>query len=248
MSGTAAILVRNISKSFSLPHQQRTTFKEHFLHPFERTFYEHQTAVDDVSFDVQPGEFFGVVGPNGSGKSTLLKIMAGIYRQDAGEVRMEGLVSPFIELGVGFSPALTGRDNVRINATLLGVSAEQLGKRYDEIVAFAELERFMDQKLKNYSSGMQMRLAYAIAIQCDFDILLLDEVLAVGDQSFQEKCFSTFRRFRSEGKTIVLVTHDLGTIEEHAERTLLLRGGKVEALGDTADVIAHYRHEMPVYT
>jgi ABC-type polysaccharide/polyol phosphate transport system ATPase subunit len=174
VTGPSAIQVRSVSKTFNLPHQARTTFKEHFLHPFERTSYERQLAVDDVSFEVRRGEFFGIVGPNGSGKSTLLKIMAGIYRQDTGEVKLEGLVSPFIELGVGFSPALTGRDNVRINATLLGVSAGELGKRYDEIVAFAELERFMDQKLKNYSSGMQMRLAYAIAIQCDFDILLLD--------------------------------------------------------------------------
>jgi ABC-type polysaccharide/polyol phosphate transport system ATPase subunit len=242
-----AITVHGVSKSFRLPHQQRTTFKEYFLHPFHRTFYEHQMALDDISFDVQEGEFFGIIGPNGSGKSTLLKIMAGIYRQDKGVVSIDGLVSPFIELGVGFSPELTGRDNVRINSTLLGLSSKELARRYENIVAFAELERFMDQKLKNFSSGMQMRLAYSIAIQVDFDVLLLDEVLAVGDQNFQEKCFATFRRFRAEGKTIVLVTHDLATLEEHADRVLLLRRGKVEMLGEPSDVAAHYRDTAAVY-
>jgi ABC-type polysaccharide/polyol phosphate transport system ATPase subunit len=204
-------------------------------------------AVDDVSFDIHEGEFFGIIGPNGSGKSTLLKIMAGIYRQDRGLVRIDGVVSPFIELGVGFSPELTGRDNVRINSTLLGLSSRELKRRYDKIVEFAELERFMDQKLKNFSSGMQMRLAYSIAIQVDFDVLLLDEVLAVGDQNFQEKCFATFRRFRAEGKTIVLVTHDLATLEEYADRVLLLRRGKAEMLGEPSDVAAHYRDTAAVY-
>jgi ABC-type polysaccharide/polyol phosphate transport system ATPase subunit len=247
MTDSVAIEVRNVSKGFSLPHQLRTTFKEYFLHPFNRNSYEHQIAVDNVSFEVRKGEFFGIVGPNGSGKSTLLKVLAGIYRQDSGEVHIDGVVSPFIELGVGFSPDLTARDNVRINATLLGLSAEQLAARYDDIVAFAELERFMDQRLKNFSSGMQMRLAYSIAILVDFDVLLLDEVLAVGDQSFQEKCFATFRRFRAEGKTIVLVTHALEALEEYADRTLLLRRGSVEALGDTAEVLARYRSETPVW-
>jgi ABC-type polysaccharide/polyol phosphate transport system ATPase subunit len=247
LSSQLAIDVRNVSKTFRLPHQNRTTFKEHFLHPFDRRFFERQLAVDDVSFNVRRGEFFGIIGPNGSGKSTLLKIIAGIYREDQGRVDIDGLVSPFIELGVGFSPELTGRDNVRINATLLGLSSRELQRRYDDIVAFAELERFMDQKLKNFSSGMQMRLAYSIAIQVDFDVLLLDEVLAVGDQSFQEKCFSTFRRFRTEGKTILLVTHDLVTLEEYADRMLLLRKGKVEMLGEPVDVVAHYRDTAEVY-
>jgi ABC-type polysaccharide/polyol phosphate transport system ATPase subunit len=247
LTTTPAIEVRNVSKSFRLPHQQRTTFKEYFLHPFHRTYYEHQLAVDDVSFDVRAGEFFGIVGPNGSGKSTLLKIMAGIYRQDDGEVNIAGLVSPFIELGVGFSPELTARDNVRINSTLLGLRPQELQSRYESIVEFAGLERFMDQKLKNFSSGMQARLAYSIAIQVDFDVLLLDEVLAVGDQDFHEKCFSTFRRFRSEGKTIVLVTHDVATLEEHADRVLLLRSGRMEVLGDPREVIERYQGELGVY-
>ena len=170
-----AIEVQGVSKSFRLPHESRTTFKEHFLHPFMRTEYEQNDALVDISFDVEAGEFFSIIGPNGSGKSTLLKILGSIYRADSGELHVNGKLSPFIELGVGFNPELTARDNVRINATLLGLTKRQLNERYDEIVAFAELERFMDQKLKNFSSGMQVRLAYSIAIQVTFDILLLDE-------------------------------------------------------------------------
>ncbi len=172
-----------------------------FLHPFRKLDYEQQQALDDVSFVVERGECFGIIGPNGSGKSTLLKILAGIYRADAGAVRVDGRLSPFIELGVGFNPDLNARDNIRINGTLLGLTPKEVDERFDEIVGFAELERFVDQKLKNYSSGMQVRLAFSIAIQVPFDILLLDEVLAVGDQSFQEKCFATFERFREQGKT-----------------------------------------------
>ncbi len=235
-----AIEVRGVSKSFRLPHQQRTTLKEHFLHPFSRTTYETQCALDEVSFCVEQGEFFGIIGPNGSGKSTLLRILAGIYRADAGMVRVNGLVSPFIELGVGFNPELNARDNVRVNGTLLGLSRKELDQRFDEIVGFAELDRFVDQRLKNYSSGMLLRLAYSIAIQVEFDILLLDEVLAVGDQAFQEKCFATFARLQDECKTIVFVSHDLDAVSLHSDRAMLLRSGRVEALGSTADVLARY--------
>ena len=239
-----AIDVRSVAKTFRLPHERRTTLKEYFLHPLRGTQYEEQRALDDVSFCVAQGEFFGIMGPNGSGKSTLLKIIAGIYRHDTGTVRVNGLLSPFIELGVGFNPELTARDNIRINGTLLGLDRRQLAERYDDIVAFSGLERFVDQKLKNFSSGMQVRLAYSIAIQVDFDILLLDEVLAVGDQNFQQKCFDTFARFREERKTIVLVTHGLGLIEKFADRALLLLGGHVQALGSPGDVIARYHAEL----
>jgi len=239
-----AVEVSGISKTFRLPHEQRTTIKEHFLHPFSRTTYETQRALDDVSFSVEPGEFFGIIGPNGSGKSTLLKILAGIYRADSGTVQIDGLLSPFIELGVGFNMELNARDNVRVNGTLLGLSRQELDERFDDIIAFSELERFVDQKLKNYSSGMLLRLAYSIAIQVDFEILLLDEVLAVGDQSFQEKCFATFTRLREEGKTIVLVTHQLGVVEEFADRALLLQNGELRALGSPAEVIATYHESI----
>ena len=218
--------------------------KEYFLHPLRRVDYEEQRALTDVSFRVEPGEFFGIIGPNGSGKSTLLKIIAGIYREDQGTVRVRGLLSPFIELGVGFHPELTARDNIWINGTLLGLDRRQLRARYDDIVAFSELERFVDQKLKNFSSGMQVRLAYAISIQVDFDILLLDEVLAVGDASFQQKCLETFMRFREEGKTIVLVTHSLDLVQRFANQALLLRDGHVQALGAPDDVVGQYYEQL----
>jgi ABC-type polysaccharide/polyol phosphate transport system ATPase subunit/SAM-dependent methyltransferase len=199
-----------------------------------------QHALQDVSFAIKRGEFFGVIGRNGSGKSTLLKILAGIYRADRGSVELSGKLSPFIELGVGFNPDLNARDNVRINGTLLGLSPRNLARRFDEIIAFAELERFVDQSLKNYSSGMQLRLAYAIAIQVPFDVLLLDEVLAVGDQNFQEKCFETFERMREEGKTVVLVTHGLDSVVRFCDRALLLRDGTVQKVGTPQDVIDLY--------
>jgi ABC-type polysaccharide/polyol phosphate transport system ATPase subunit len=235
-----AIEARALTKTFRLPHENRTTVKEHFLHPFRRIDYEQNDALVDLSFDVEEGEFFSIIGPNGSGKSTLLKILAGIYRANSGELRVNGKLSPFIELGVGFNPELTARDNVRINATLLGLGKRELQQRYDEIVAFAELERFMDQKLKNFSSGMQVRLAYAIAIQVEFDILLLDEVLAVGDQEFQEKCMQTFERFRAEGKTIVFVSHDLHSVSRFSDRAMYIDGSRIVALGRPDEVIARY--------
>jgi ABC-type polysaccharide/polyol phosphate transport system ATPase subunit len=238
--GGPAIEVEALRKSFRLPHERRTTLKEYFLHPLHRVTYEENRALRGVSFTVDEGDFFGIVGPNGSGKSTLLKILAGIYRPDAGAVRVRGVLSPFIELGVGFDPELTARDNVRLNATLMGLSLREIDERFDGIIAFAELERFVDQKLKNFSSGMQVRLAFAIAIEVPFDILLLDEVLAVGDQSFQEKCFATFDRFREEGKTIVFVSHDLVAVARFCDRALLLVGGRIEALGSAEDVVDRY--------
>jgi ABC-type polysaccharide/polyol phosphate transport system ATPase subunit len=235
-----AIEARGLTKTFRLPHENRTTFKEHFLHPFRHIDYELNNALVDVSFEVEAGEFFSVIGPNGSGKSTLLKILAGIYRASSGELRVDGKLSAFIELGVGFNPELTARDNVRINATLLGLSKRELAERYDSIVAFAELERFMDQKLKNFSSGMQVRLAYAIAIQVSFDVLLLDEVLAVGDAEFQEKCMETFAEIRAAGKTIVFVSHDLGAVKYFSDRVLYIDGGLAVALGPAEEVVACY--------
>src|SRR6266568_2701549 len=166
--GPGAIVVEGVSKTFRLPHHQRTTLKEYFLHPRHRTTYEIQTALDDVSLSVAKGEFFGIIGGNGSGKSTLLKVIAQIYRQDVGDVSVEGLVSPFIELGVGFNGELTARDNIRINGVLLGLTRREVKERFDDIVDFAELHRFVDQRLKNFSSGMQVRLAYSIAIQVEF--------------------------------------------------------------------------------
>ena len=236
-----AIRAEHLSKTFWIPHEQRTYFKEYFLHPFRRMTYEENHALKDVDFTVESGEFFGIIGPNGSGKSTLLKILAGIYRQDSGTVRISGRLSPFIELGVGFNFDLNARDNVRINGTLLGLTPAEISARFDEIIAFAGLERFVDQRLKNYSSGMLLRLAYSIAIQVDFEILLLDEVLAVGDQAFQESCFATFERFREQGKTIVFVSHDLDSVGRFCDRTLFLLNGSIRALGPTDEVLGLYQ-------
>jgi len=242
----AAIEVAAVSKTFRIPHEQRTFLKEYFLHPFRGTTYERNDALTDVTFSVGSGEFFGVIGPNGSGKSTLLRILAGIYVPDSGRVTVEGLLSPFIELGVGFNLELTARDNIRINATLAGLTKRELKEKFDEILAFSELERFVDQKLKNYSSGMLVRLAYSIAIQIPFDVLLLDEVLAVGDEAFQEKCFATFDRFKEEGKTVVFVSHALGLVNRFCDRVLLLESGHVRASGSPDDVIDVYRERVPV--
>ncbi len=235
-----AIDVDGVEKEFRLPHEQQTTFKEYFLHPMRRTTVERQQALQGITFTVEKGEFFGIIGPNGSGKSTLLKVLAGIYRQNAGTVRVDGRLSPFIELGVGFNMELTARDNIRINGTLLGLTRREVRERFDEIVAFAGLERFIDQKLKNFSSGMQVRLAYSIAIQVDFDILMLDEVLAVGDQEFQAKCFETLAAIRAEGKTIVFVSHDHGAIRDHCDRTMLLHDGRIRAIGEPEAVLSRY--------
>jgi ABC-type polysaccharide/polyol phosphate transport system ATPase subunit len=232
-----AIEVSSVSKSFLIPHEQRTFLKEYFVHPFRRTAYERNDALDNVSFSVEAGEFFGIYGPNGSGKSTLLRILAGIYVADSGNVRVNGALSPFIELGVGFDLELNARDNIRINATLAGLTRKQLDARFDEILEFAELERFVDQKLKNYSSGMLMRLAYSIAIQIPFDVLLLDEVLAVGDESFQQKCFATFDRFKDERKTVVLVTHQLELLRSFCDRVLRLEQGVVKAIGPSRHIV-----------
>lgn len=235
-----AIVADQISKEFLIPHDKRMTLKEYFLHPLERTTHERNLALDDVSFTVPYGEFFGVIGPNGSGKTTLLKILAGIFQPTRGRVAVSGKLSPFLELGVGFNPALNARDNVLINGTLLGLNRKQLNRAFDEIIAFAELERFVDQKLKNYSAGMQVRLAYSVAIHVPFDLLLLDEVLAVGDQSFQEKCFATFQGFRDQGKTMVLVSHDLGSVQRFCDRALLLQEGKVAGTGPADEIVEQY--------
>src|SRR3954447_1591880 len=240
-----AVRAEGVSKSFRLPLDQPSTFKQRVLHPRQSRAATQLDALVDVSFEVENGEFFGIIGRNGSGKSTMLKILAGIYEADSGTVAVGGPVSPFIELGVGFNPELTARDNVVVNAALLGMPRAEALARFDEIIRFAELERFVDLKLKNYSSGMQVRLGFAAAIQADGDGYILDEVLAVGDARFQEKCFDTFRRFKREGQTVIYVTHDLGTVERFCDRALLLEGGRVADAGDPRDVIRTYRqHDL----
>ena len=238
-----AVVVDGVSKVFRLPHRRYSTLKERALHPFSARGHERLQALSDVSFDVREGEFFGIVGRNGSGKSTMLKCLAGIYGIDSGEIRLNGRLSPFIELGVGFNPDLTARDNVLINAIMLGLTRKQANERFDEIIAFAELEDFLDLKLKNYSSGMSVRLGFSVAVQVDADILLIDEVLAVGDASFQRKCFDKFESMRDEGRTILFVTHDMGTVERFCDRALLIETGHVLEIGESADIALRY-HEV----
>lgn len=239
-----AIRATGVSKTFVIPHERQSRLKERIVHPFHRTTYERNDALQDVTFDVEKGEFFGIIGPNGCGKSTLLKILARIYRADSGTTRIHGRLSPFIELGGGFNNELSARENVAINGMLLGLSRRQLAERFDAILEFAELERFVDQQLKNYSSGMMLRLAYSIAIQVPFDILLLDEVLAVGDEKFQQKCFETFEAMRAQGKTIVFVSHDLASIERFCDRAMYLSEGRLELIGDPSDVVDTYRERI----
>jgi len=235
-----AAAVRHVSKAFRLPHQQYHTLKERALHPFRKNTYDVLQAVDDVSFEVARGEFFGIVGRNGSGKSTLLKCLAGIYDIDDGELHVNGRLSPFIELGVGFNMDLTARDNVMINAIMLGLTRQQARERFDDIIAFAGLEDFLDLKLKNYSSGMTVRLAFSVAIQVDADILLIDEVLAVGDAAFQQKCFDEFHRLKAEGRTILFVTHDMTAVERFCDRAMLLERGRVVDIGAPSAIARRY--------
>ena len=239
-----AIEATGVSKTFWIPHEQRARLKEYFAHPLRRVAFERNDVLREISFEVAEGEFFGVVGPNGSGKSTLLKVLAGIYRADAGHVRISGRLSPFIELGVGFNPEFSARTNIEINGMLMGLTRRQVAERFDAILDFAGLERFVDQQLKNYSSGMLLRLAYSVAIQVPSEILLLDEALAVGDAEFQEKCFDTFETMRAEGKTVILVSHDLGAVSRFCDRALLLRGGEIVAIGEPDEVIDAYRPEL----
>lgn len=238
--GEPVVTVDRVSKAFRLPHQQYSTLKERVLHPFRSTTYDVLQAVDDVDFDVHQGEFFGIVGRNGSGKSTLLKCLAGIYDTDVGDLHVNGRLSPFIELGVGFNMDLTARDNVMINAIMLGLTRQQARERFDDIIAFAELEEFLDLRLKNYSSGMTVRLAFSVAIQVDAEVLLIDEVLAVGDAAFQQKCFAEFQRMKEAGRTILFVTHDMGAVERFCDRAMLLERGKMVDIGDPAAIARRY--------
>jgi ABC-2 type transport system ATP-binding protein len=234
------IEVRGVRKSFQIPEQRIDTLKERALHPFTRIGHRDLRALQELSFDVREGEFFGIAGRNGSGKSTLLKILASIYKSDAGRVRMAGRVAPFVELGVGFNPELTARENCVLNGVLMGLTLREARRRLDAVIEFAELSEFADLKLKNYSSGMMVRLAFAVMVQADADIMLIDEVLAVGDAAFAQKCMDVFHERRKAGKTIVLVTHDMTTMQSMCDRALLLHDGRLEYVGDPEETARRY--------
>ncbi len=235
-----AVVARDISKTFRVPEERTHTLKERALHPLRRSSHQSFSALEGISFEVRRGEFFGIAGRNGSGKSTLLKCLAGIYGVDTGQIWMEGRLSTFIELGVGFNPDLAARDNVVLNGIMMGLSPREARARYDAVIDFAELREFEELKLKNYSSGMHVRLAFSVAIQVDADILLVDEVLAVGDAAFQQKCFDVFNQLRDDGRTIVFVTHDMGSLNRFCHRALLLEKGEMIHLGEPHEVADRY--------
>lgn len=240
MKKDIAISVQNLHKNFILPQQKNTTVKHVIVNILKRNKKITQKVLDGVSFDIEKGDFFGIVGRNGSGKSTLLKLISGIYSPTKGKIEINGGLTPFIELGVGFNPELSGRDNVYLNGALLGFKRKEMDHLYQDIVEFAELEPFMDQKLKNYSSGMQVRLAFSIAVKAKNDILIFDEVLAVGDEAFQHKCMEVFKEYRRNKQTVILVTHSMDSVRKYCTKALMLSGGKIYKIGNVQQVSEAY--------
>jgi ABC-type polysaccharide/polyol phosphate transport system ATPase subunit len=234
------IETRGVRKTFRIPHARVDSLKERVTHPRAGRGHRELHALRGIDLDVGEGEFFGIVGRNGSGKSTLLKILASIYRADAGTVRMAGRLAPFIELGVGFNPELTSRENVVLNGVLMGLTRREARSRLAHVLEFAELQDFADLKLKNYSSGMMVRLAFAVMVEADADIMLIDEVLAVGDASFAQKCMDVFRAKRAAGRTIVLVTHDMATVQGFCDRAMVLHDGEQLYVGDPEEAALRY--------
>ena len=240
MKENVAINVHNLHKSFISAESKHGSVKQHLLNIGKSNKKHYQKVLDGVDFEIYKGEFFGIVGKNGSGKSTLLKLLAGVYTPDSGAVEVNGNLTPFIELGVGFNPELSGRDNVYLSASLLGYTRKQVGAMYGDIVAFAELEEHMDKKLKNYSSGMQVRLAFSIAVKAKNDILIFDEVLAVGDEAFQQKCMKIFEEYRDNKQTVILVTHSMENVRRFCSRALILNEGKIKHIGNVDRVSREY--------
>lgn len=242
-----AVKVDHVSKFFRLPTEQTYSLRTAMVNRFKGIKgYREQHVLKDISFEVEKGDFFGIVGRNGSGKSTLLKIISQIYEPEKGSVTIDGKLVSFIELGVGFNPELTGRENVYMNGAMLGFTTEEIDSMYDDIVEFAELKDFMNQKLKNYSSGMQVRLAFSVAIKAQGDILILDEVLAVGDEAFQRKCNDYFMERKKSGKTTILVTHDMGAVKKYCNKAVLIEHGLVKALGNPENVANQYSFDNTV--
>lgn len=238
---TPAISAQDISKCFRIPLDKSNTLKYRVTHWKSASRFRDLFALQNVSFEVPRGQFLGITGPNGCGKSTLLMILTRIYKPDAGQLTINGDVSAFLELGVGFNPELTAHENIFLGGAVLGLGRSQLAGRIDAILHFAGLDEFAELKIKNYSSGMQVRLAFTVAILAKADILLMDEVLAVGDANFQAKCFDVFTRFKQEGRTIILVSHDLGSLERYCDRVLLMQHGRIIADGPADEVTDTYR-------
>lgn len=242
-----AVKVDHVSKYFKLPTEATQSLRTNLVNYFKGIKgYTEQHVLKDINFEVEEGDFFGIVGRNGSGKSTLLKIISQIYVPEKGKVTVNGKMVSFIELGVGFNPELTGRENVYMNGAMLGFTTEEIDAMYDDIVDFAELHEFMNQKLKNYSSGMQVRLAFSVAIKAQGDVLILDEVLAVGDEAFQRKCNDYFLERKKSGKTTILVTHDMGAVKKYCNKAVLIEDGLIKAIGNPDDVANQYSFDNAI--
>jgi ABC-2 type transport system ATP-binding protein len=239
----AAVRLEGVSKTFRIYHERASSLKERVVNR-RRASFEEFWALKDVSFEIHPAETAGLIGPNGSGKSTLLKCVAGIIRPSAGRITTRGRIASLLELGAGFHPDLTGRENVFLNASILGLSRKETEKHFDEIVAFAELENFIDTQVRHYSSGMYVRLGFAVAVHVDPEILIVDEVLAVGDESFQRRCLGRIRDFQREGRTIVFVTHAVDLVREICTKAYYLEKGVVAAAGRPGDVVDAFRRKM----
>jgi ABC-2 type transport system ATP-binding protein len=235
-----AIDVKDLHKSFRMASHRVSTLKERAARPFTSIDYTTLHALRGISFRIAKGEFMGIAGRNGSGKTTLLKLLASIYRADRGRIRVAGTLAPLIELGVGFNPNLTPRENVLLNGVMMGLTPREARRRFDKIIEFAELEEFVEMKLKNYSSGMSMRLAFSVMAQSDADIMMVDEVLAVGDVSFAQRCSDTFQRLHNEGRTIILVTHAMESLRALCDHAILIEDGVIDLDGDPADVANRY--------
>jgi lipopolysaccharide transport system ATP-binding protein len=243
MAEDYAIAVENVSKCYRIPIEKKRTVYENIIGMFGgNKRYDEFWALKDVSFNIKHGETFGVIGPNGSGKSTLLKMLAGVLYPDTGSIKVNGKIAPFLELGVGFQYELTAKENIYLYGSVMGLTKREVDRKYDEIMMFAELKRFENMKLRNFSSGMYVRLAFSVAIQTNPDILLLDEVLAVGDEHFQKKCMDKIEEIRKSGKTIIFVSHSLTSVKSLCQKSLLLNGGRVASIGETEKVIDAYHN------
>jgi lipopolysaccharide transport system ATP-binding protein len=240
------ISLEGVNKIFRLPHDRKTTLRQRFVSAFQTSAYEQLYALRDIDLRIPKGQFLGVVGKNGSGKSTLLKLIAKVLVPTSGTISVKGNVAPFLELGVGFQADSTVKDNILLYAALLGMTRREISRKYDWVIEFSELGRFVDAKLRNLSSGMQMRLGFSITVSVESPILLVDEVLAVGDIDFQRKCYDTFDSFKKKGRTILFVSHDLESIEKTCDKVILLEGGRITKQGCCRDVLAAYRAKAPL--
>lgn len=242
MENENSIVVKNVTKTFRIFHEKRNSVYEYLLSLFDkRKSFDNLTVLKDISFSVKKGEMLGIIGFNGSGKTTLLKIIGKIYSPDKGSVITNGKITPFLELGTGFNGELTAKDNIIIYGVILGFTKKKIKEKVDEIARFAEIERFLDTKLKNFSSGMNARLAFSTAIQVDPDIILVDEVLSVGDISFQEKSFNTFIEYKKKGKTIIFVSHEIDQVQKLCDKALWLHDGTIHAYGEPSLVVEKYK-------